>query len=184
VYKPWITREKPFKADILRFFMQRLLIIGVLADGLLCSGCVTTPIIEKPQLELAGLRIDRMSLHDPQLGLILRARNPNRISIPLKQVDVAVELNERAFAEGHSTQAVTLPAQGTALVELVVHAHGDVLWTSVKDMIHAPGGTLRYRIRGSAVISGLDMHFDFDTPGMTDFDTLLGRNRSNQPRRE
>ena len=153
----------------------------MLAGTLLLSGCVSTPVIERPRLELAGLRIDRMSLHDPQLGLILRAHNSNRVSIPLNRVEVAVELNDRAFAEGQSAAPVTLPAQGSTLVELVVHAHGDVLWTTVKEMVRTPGGTLRYRIRGTASVSSLDLRFDFDTPGITDFDTLLGRNRSHHP---
>lgn len=180
MYKPSSTREKPFQAYILRLFVVRFLTFIMTAAALLTAGCTTLPVLQKPTLELAGLRIDHMSLRDPQIGLILRAHNPNAVSLPLKNVSVAVELNERAFAEGESTDAVTLPARGSALVELTVHAHGDVLWTSVKEMVHSPGGTLRYRIRGSAVLSSLDLHFNFDTPGSTDFDTLLGRKRPSQ----
>lgn len=161
----------------MRFFIERFLILILLAGTLLEVGCTSLPLVEKPRLELAGLRIDHMSLHDPQLGLILRAHNPNGFSIPLDQVEVAVELNERAFAEGHATEAVSLPAHGSALVEMTIHVHGDVLWTSFKEMLHTPGGSLRYRIRGSGKFGVLALPFSFDTPGSTDFDTLLGRNR-------
>ena len=179
VYKPSTTREKLFQAYILRFFISQFLTFVALASALLGSGCTTLPILEKPSLELAGLRIDKMSLHDPELGLILRAHNPNGVSIPLKSVSVAVELNDREFAQGESTMPVTLPAHGTALVEMTVHAHTDVMWTAIKDMMHSPGGNLRYRLRGSGVVGGLDLHFNFDSPGTIDFDTLLGHKRSN-----
>jgi len=184
VYKPSTTREKLFQAYILRLFIDHFLILFALAGALLEGGCTTLPILEKPSLELAGLRIDRMSLHDPELGLILRARNPNGISIPLKSVAVSVELNDREFAQGESTEPVTLPAHGSALVEMSVHAHTDVLWTAFKDMMHSPGGNLRYRLRGSGVAGGLDLHFNFDTPGTIDFDTLLGHKRSTPPHHE
>lgn len=153
--------------------------VAILA-GLLASGCAGVPVLEKPTFELAGLRIDRMTLHDPQLGLIVRAYNPNAVSIPLKRLTVALELNERALAEGESSQAVDIPGHDSALVELNVHAHSDVLWTSFKEMLHSPGGTLRYRIHGVATVGSFDLHINFDTPGSIDFDTLLGRKRSDQ----
>jgi hypothetical protein len=60
------------------------------------------------------------------------------------------------------------------LTELVLHARTDLLWRTVQEMLHSPGGTLRYRLRGQAEVSSLRLHIDFDTPGETDLDTLLG----------
>lgn len=148
------------------------------ALGVLAGCALLAPSLEKPRIELAGLRIDRMSLQDPDLTLILRMTNPNSISVPLESVNLQFELNDRPFAEGQTHAAVTLPARASALVELSLHAHGDVLVRSFKEMLFSPGGNLRYRIKGQAVVSSLGLHFDIDSIGTTDFDTLLGRHHA------
>ena len=144
-----------------------------------CAGLAA--LIEKPTAEVAGLRIERLTLTDPQVVLILRLRNPNPISLPLESLSVQLELNDRPFAEGGTSAAVTLPARQSALTELVLHARTDLLWRTVQEMLHSPGGTLRYRLRGQAEVSSLRLHIDFDTPGETDLDTLFGRHKPATP---
>ncbi len=144
--------------------------------ALLLGACSTlSPIPEKPKVEVAGLRIEHLRLTDPDLVVILRLTNPNRISLPVNALELTVDLNDRAFAEGHSLAPVTLPAQGSTLMEVAVHAHSDVLMRTAREMLGSPGGSLRYRVRGQAQVTSMNLAVSFDTPGSTDLTTLLRR---------
>ena len=155
--------------------IKSILAAGMIVAGGLAGCASLSPVPEKPKVELAGLRIEHLRLSDPDLVVILRLTNPNRVTLPVNTLELTVELNDRAFAEGHSVAPVTLPAQGAALMEVALHARSDVLLRTAREMLGSPGGTVRYRVRGQAQVSSFNLAVHFDTPGSTDLNTLLRR---------
>ncbi len=129
----------------------------------------------KPEIRVADWRMQHLRLSDPDVVLVLQVHNPNRLALPLSTLSLEVQLNERLFADGHTLAPIELPAQGDALLEVTLHTRSDVLLRTLGDMLHAPGGNLRYRVTGRAVLSPFALEVPFDLTGNTDFATLLKR---------
>jgi len=122
---------------------------GLLSALLLaaCAGPLTSDV-EPPEVSLAGLALSRPGLFEQELRLDLRLRNPNDFAIAVEGVRFALELNDRAFAQGRTRQAFDLPALGETVVPVTV----DVPTNDLLDRLMEVGSERRieYRLSGEA----------------------------------
>ena len=127
---------------------------GLLSALLLaaCAGPLTADV-EPPEVSVAGLALSRPGLFEQELRLDLRVRNPNDFAIGVERVRFALELNDRAFAQGRTSEAFDLPALGETVVPVTV----GVPTNDLLDRLLAVGSERRieYRLSGDAELDSL-----------------------------
>ena len=127
---------------------------GLLSALLLaaCAGPLTSDL-EPPEVSLAGLALSRPGLFEQELRLDLRVRNPNDFAIGVERVRFALELNDRAFAQGRTSEGFDLPALGEAVVPVTV----GVPTNDLLDRLMEVGSERRieYRLSGEAELDRL-----------------------------
>ena len=117
--------------------------------ALLLAGCAgLTSDVESPEVSVAGLALSRPGLFELELRLDLRVRNPNDFAIGVERVRFALEVNDREFAQGRTSEAFDLPALGEALVPVTI----DVPTNDLLDRLMEVGSERRieYRLSGEA----------------------------------
>ncbi|MEJ2793981.1 LEA type 2 family protein [Iodobacter sp. LRB] len=119
-----------------------LLLVFLLAG---CAGLYGN--FEKPSVSLAGLSVAEVGLLEQRFVLSLRLTNPNDVSLDIKGVQLSLDVNGQHFAEGVSSEAVTLPKLGSVLVKLNVTTS---LSTFIQQFngLQASGKPIAYRIKG------------------------------------
>jgi LEA14-like dessication related protein len=116
--------------------------------GVLLTGCASFPSqFEKPTVSLAGLSVAEIGLLEQRFVLNLRVTNPNDVSLAINGVQLSLDVNGKHFADGVSSDAVTLPKLGSTVVKLNVTTS---LSTFIQQFnaLQASGKPIAYRIKG------------------------------------
>lgn len=121
---------------------------------LLLAGCAAVPSrIDPPGVSLADLRPQGFTLLEQTYLLTLRVQNPNDFDIPIDGLSYRLEVNDEELASGVSSQSVTLPRFGSALIEVeAVSSLAGLFRQIIALQQEGKGGVLRYRLVGK--ISG------------------------------
>lgn len=126
-----------------------------LFSGLLLGACAgpLTSDVEPPEVSLVGLGFGRAGLFEQELRLDLRLRNPNDFDIGVDSLRFALEVNEKDFAYGRTTQELDLPALGETVVPVMVN----VPTSDLLERVMALGSERRidYRLKGEAELDNL-----------------------------
>ncbi|AZN36596.1 LEA type 2 family protein [Iodobacter ciconiae] len=120
-----------------------LLLLGILLAG--CSSLYNS--FEKPSVSLAGLSVAEIGLLEQRFVLSLRLTNPNNVSLDIKGVQLSMDVNGKHFAEGVSSEVVTLPKLGSALIKLHITTSLSIFMQQFNAM-QASGKPIAYRIIG------------------------------------
>ena len=136
------------------------------AAALFTSACATFPSRpEPPRVTLAGLTVVSMDLFEQRYRMKLRVQNPNNYRLPLSGMEYTLELNDRRFATGVSSDDIDLPAFGEKLI--VVDVSSNLL--QLLDQVHALEGggepSLRYRLAGHVGVVGRNLKLPFEYTG-------------------
>ena len=101
--------------------MKRSVALVLVAGLAACAGIGTK--LETPQISFVGLKPLEVNLFEQRLEVRLRVRNPNQLELPVKGLNVDVELGGESFAHGVSAREFTVPAHGEAEFDMVVTAN-------------------------------------------------------------
>lgn len=102
--------------------LRRLaLLAGLLALGG-CAGLGAAGL-ETPHVSVVGVRALEASLFEQRLQVRMRVQNPNALDIPVRGLEVDMELAEEPFAHGVSAREFTVPAHGEAEFDMIVTAN-------------------------------------------------------------
>ncbi len=145
--------------------LLRWLLPALLATLALLTACSThTGPFQKPQVNLAGVRLEELGLLEQRFELQLRVSNPNSFSIPLEGLQTKVELNGKPFAEGLSNEKVTLKALSDTVVKVRVTTN---LASTLKTLNRLLAGNepLRYRASGTLYLPLVPGGVPFDRTG-------------------
>lgn len=141
----------------------------ILFLGLL-GGCATLPTdIQAPSVSLADVSILDAGLLEQRYRLVVRIQNPNSFELPIDGVSYELELNEKPFAQGVSSQGVTVPRFGSETLSLdaVGSTAGFLRQLGIFDKGTLPGN-IRYRLKGKLNIKGAPTAIPFDYKGEVD----------------
>ena len=86
-----------------------------------CAGLGTK--LETPEVSFVGIKALEANLFEQKLEVRLRVRNPNEMGLPVRGLDVDVELAGEPFAHGVSAREFTVPAHGEAEFDMIVTAN-------------------------------------------------------------
>jgi len=95
--------------------------LGLLILAVLLAGCASlTKPWQAPEVALAGLRVQELTLARQTLVLTLAMRNPNDRTLPIKGLTYRLKLEGNEIAQGASALDRQIPAFGDALVDVEV----------------------------------------------------------------
>lgn len=131
--------------------MARLFVlITALSSALVLGACATPQSVEPPQVMLQDVRLLEARGLVQMVRVDLLVSNPNDFDIPLTRVDFGLTVNGIDFAQGMSSESVTVPRRGRATVPV----EATVSMLAVLRQLQAiqKRGRLDYQLSGTAFL--------------------------------
>lgn len=150
------------------------------------AGCLSRTV-QRPQVDLAGVRLGSIGLTGGTAHVRLEVANPNNFDIEASSLTYDVDLADaRAddsgwvdFTEGTLTQRIRVPANGRSIVEVPVEFSYRTLGRAARALIDE--GSFEYRLSGVVELRrpvGREVRFDHD--GVLRIDDLGDRAHTRQ----
>jgi LEA14-like dessication related protein len=157
-------------------FMAAMTLVLALAG---CAGLGTQ--LESPRVSVVGIRALKADLFEQQLEVRLRVENPNALDIPVRGLDVNVELAEEPFAQGTSAREFTVPAHGEAEFDMLVTAHAATALLRIATAGREQREQVGYRLSGKlSTRLGLLRSIPFEETGTLPLGELGSRKRKDE----
>ena len=148
--------------------VRRLRITVALCLFVVLSACSPLRALdEEPRVALVNLRPVQIQLLEQRYLATIRIQNPNPVALPIHGLDYTLSINGAAFAEGVSSQRVSIPAYGEKTLELGVTSTIIKLLEQLRRVREA-GGRITYGISGTLGIEGLEQGIKFQREGEID----------------
>jgi LEA14-like dessication related protein len=146
------------------------------------TGCTGLPSdLRTPEVSFVGLRAVDASLFEQRLEVRMKVRNPGIIELPVKGLDVEVELAEEPFAHGVSAREFVVPAQGEAEFDMIVTANAATALLKIAGSDRKSREEISYRVKGTlSTRIGLLRSIPFDESGTVPVSELLGKRRKDK----
>lgn len=137
-----------------------LLIVGLAG----CAGLGAK--VETPEIAFVSLKAREASLFEQKLEVRLRVQNPNGFELPVKGLDVDVELAGEHFAHGVSAREFKVPARGEAEFDMIVTANAATALFKILSSDSKAREAVPYRLKGKlSTRLGLLHSVPFDESG-------------------
>lgn len=173
-------RQPENRQPVNRPFGDRRRWIVAASAGVLLAACGVLPPadLQAPRLRFSDFHVDELGLGEIGFVLAIDTENPNDVEIPLRNVDFALELLGRPFADGTVLErAVTLPARGARTIPVRFTVPTSRLLGLLREMRSAEPARWSYRLSGAASWgwSGYPLRFERsgDLEVLRELDTLL-----------
>jgi LEA14-like dessication related protein len=142
------------------------------------AGCAGIPRdLEAPEVAFVGIRSVEASLFEQKLEVRMKVHNPNAIELPVKGLDVDIELAGEPFAQGVSAREFVVPAHGEAEFDMVVTANAANALLKIAGS-DGKDPDIGYRVTGNLSTQiGLLRVIPFEESGTLPVADLLGRKR-------
>ena len=136
-----------------------------LAAGLVaCGGLGMKP--ETPHLSFVGMKSIEANIFEQKLEVRLRVQNPNKVDLPVRGLDVDVELAGEPFAHGVSAREFTVPANGEAEFDMIVTANAASALIGILHSDRKSHDAVEYRLKGKlSTHLGMLRSIPFDETG-------------------
>jgi LEA14-like dessication related protein len=139
-----------------------VVILALVAMLALASGCAALRPVESPSVHLADMRLLDATLFEQRYRLKLRVQNPNDFDLPIEAFSYEMELNGAPFAKGTSTQSVTVPRYGSALLEVEGFSTLTDVLRQLSALRPGEGAGARYRLSGRLSLAGMPQRIPFE----------------------
>jgi LEA14-like dessication related protein len=134
-----------FRKHVYRFIVAAIIImIGA------CAGLGR--FLETPHVSIAKIRVQEIGLLEQVYQVDLRVLNPNGVPLVIKGLDCTLAINDMQFAHGVSTAEATIPALGTGIVPINLHASLPDVMAALKNL--QEGDQFRYTVTGKLHTGG------------------------------
>jgi LEA14-like dessication related protein len=127
---------------------MRTRILAVAFATLLVACAGLGPKLETPKVSFVGLKALKADIFDQKLEVRLRVQNPNKLAIPVRGLDVDVELAGEPFAHGMSAREFTVPANGEAEFDMIVTANAATALIKILGGDRKSREAVEYRLKG------------------------------------
>jgi len=134
------------------------------------SACSTVPLSKpkSPTVEVAGVKPVALSLTSQTIELTLKVANPNAFDLPMQSMTFSARFLGEEFAQGHSVEKTTIPANGDALMQVEVKTGLGKLATQLKSVLDRPTQTLNYDVKGVVKLANWPAEIPFNVEGELD----------------
>ena len=134
------------------------------------QSCATTASMldpEQPKVTLEKIKPLSFNFNEQKLELTLNVENPNAFSLPLNTLNFAAMISGEHIADGTSRERVTIPANGTALLNVVVTTSLSKLIGIIQSAADE-GTDLNYNVKGKLKLDNWPKMIPFDSSGKID----------------
>jgi len=141
-------------------------LLALFVSAALLVGCAGTPLKpQPPQVTVKNVRPVGISLTEQTLLFTLNITNPNSFSLPIEAVDFVAKLSDQKIASGTSVQSATVPAKGSALLEVEVKTKLSDVLGKFRELMTGGGLKLNYGLEGNVKVKNRDGSFPFKLQG-------------------
>jgi LEA14-like dessication related protein len=141
-----------------------------------CAGLGTK--LETPHVSFVGIRALEANYFEQRLEVRLRVRNPNQLELPVRGLDVDVELAGEPFAHGISAREFTVPANGEAEFDMIVTANAATALIRILGNDRKSSDDIDYRLKGKlSTRLGMLRSIPFEESGTLPIGSLTGKRR-------
>ena len=157
--------------------MKRLCTILLAACLAGCAGIGTKLVT--PHVSFVGLKPLEANLFEQRLEVRLRVQNPNDLQLPVKGLNVDVELAGEPFAHGISAREFTVPANGEAEFDMIVTANAATALIRILGSDRKTREEIPYRLTGKlSTRLGLIHSIPFEETGTLPIGSLTDKKKS------
>jgi len=158
---------------------MRRVALAIVANSLVAAGCAGLGAkLDSPRVSVVGIRALEASLFEQTLEVRMRVQNPNTLDIPVRGLDVDVELAGEPFAQGISARQFTVPARGEAEFDMIVTAHAATALLRIATASRQEREQVGYRLKGKLSTKlGMLRSIPFEETGTLPLGDLTGKKR-------
>jgi LEA14-like dessication related protein len=155
---------------------KRVHALVISAALVLLAACSSLgPKLESPRLSLVAIQVMSTDMFAQRFKVRVLVENPNDIELPVRGLEYDIILMGDSFAEGTSTNAFVLPAQGEAEFDMVVTTN---FMSAFGRLLSRVGGgkleDIEYEIVGKVYVDkGVVRKIPFSHHGTVDFSKQL-----------
>ena len=136
----------------------------------LLSACSTFPTSKPvaPDVKILSVEPHKLSFTEQELALQLQLDNPNTYDIALQSLTFIAKLDGQELAQGASNDPVTLPAQATAKMEVIVSTKISRVLGQLAQIASAAQDNVNYDIKGFVKLANWPVKIPFNVDGQLD----------------
>lgn len=156
---------------------RRHLLLGA-ACAVFLGACSGLAGLERPpRVTLQGITPVQIRLLEQSYLATLRIQNPNAVELPIDGLEYVISINESAFADGVSSQRITVPPYGEKTLQVGVTSTLMALFRQLEEFADS-GGALTYTITGTLNVTGARRGVAFEHDGEIDLRPRRARSRA------
>ena len=141
-----------------------------------CTGLSSR--LETPVVSFVGIKALEAKVFEQRLEVRLRVQNPNDLDLPVRGLDIDVELAGEHFARGVSAREFTVPARGEAEFDMIVVANAANVLIRLAGSDRKSREAVPYRLKGKlSTRLGILRSIPFEETGTLPLDNLTGKQR-------
>lgn len=154
----------------------KILAVAFAISLVACAGLGTK--LETPRVSFVGIKALEATLFEQRLEVRLRVQNPNKLELPVRGLDVDVELAGEPFAHGISAREFTVPAHGEAEFDMIVTANAATALIRILGSDRKSREAIEYRLKGKlSTRLGIFRSIPFEETGTLPIGSILGKHR-------
>jgi LEA14-like dessication related protein len=151
----------------MKIITKLLSIIASLALLISLASCSTIPTSAPiaPTVSLKSVKPIKLGLTRQELAFQLEVTNPNPYDLPVQTLSFIAKLADKEIAQGISNERVTLPANGTAVLEVIVSAKIQRILGQLLSLNSKDSDDLEYDVKGFVKLSNWPLRIPFNADG-------------------
>ncbi len=127
--------------------------------------------IQKPTVDLIGLRVGKLSFFEQKLIARLKVFNPNDLEVPVAFISCFLEVEDLMAANGIVSKPFVVPALGEHEFDMVISTSILKLSRPISKLIKSHKKRVEYRVSGQLKVDLLFVGpFDFEKKGSVDLE--------------
>ena len=136
----------------------------------LLSACSTFPTSKPvaPDVKILSVKPHKLSFTEQELAFQLQLDNPNTYDIALQSLSFIAKLDGQELAQGVTNDPVTLPAQATAEMEVIVSTKISQVLGQLAQIASAAQDNVDYDIKGFVKLANWPVKIPFNLDGQLD----------------
>lgn len=136
----------------------------------LLSACSTLPTSKPvaPKVKILSVKPHKLGFSEQELAFQLQLDNPNTYDIALQSLTFIAKLDGQELAQGATNDPVTLPAQATAEMQVIVSTKIGRVLGQLLQIVGAAQNNVDYDIKGFVKLANWPVKIPFNVDGQLD----------------
>ena len=133
--------------------------------GLSACASIPTSAPIAPTVSLKSVKPLKLGLTKQELAFLLEISNPNSYDLPIQNLSFVAKLADKEVAQGISNEQVTLPANGKAVLEIIVNTRIQKILGQLLSLSSRSSDELKYNVKGFVKLANWPLKIPFATDG-------------------